>query len=462
MLFTTPLFLFVFQPISTALYWASGRRWQNGALLSISLAFYWWGEPWFIGLVLVSAWFDYTIGRRISASEESGAHWVALGVVSNLALLFTFKYAGFALRSLEPLFGSLPHLDLILPLGISFIVFEKITYLVDIYRGKSSPASCLTDYFLFVFLYPKMLAGPIIKYYEIDMFLRNRSVSADLAVSGLLRFYWGLSKKVLVADVAGEVATAVFVMPPGSLGCETAWLGVIAFTVQIYFDFSGYSDMAIGLARTVGFQLRENFNHPYGSASFSEFWRRWHISLTTWIRDYLYVPLGGNRRGVGRTYVNLWICFMLSGLWHGAAWNFIIWGAWNGLFLVCDRLFWERVVSLVPRFVAVGVTMLLVMIGWTIFRAPDIPHLASVLKAMASPGQTGMFVRIQNDQFAAILIGFVGPLAAATGTGRAVAAAMDGSYAGRAVIASLVVLLGVVAVAKAVTVRFSSFLYFRF
>jgi alginate O-acetyltransferase complex protein AlgI len=292
--------------------------------------------------------------------------------------------------------------------------------------------------------------------------LRDRSVSIDLVASGLQRFLWGLSKKVLVADVCGEIVSAVFDLPPGAVGFGTAWLGIVAFTVQIYFDFSGYSDMAIGLGRLFGFRLRENFDHPYGSGSFTEFWRRWHISLSSWVRDYLYLPLGGNRRGTGRTYVNLWTCFLLSGLWHGAAWNFVLWGMWNGLFLSFDRLFWTALMPSLPRFAAVGVTLPLVMIGWAIFRAPDMAHLGSMLSAMASPARAGEFVRIQDDQLAVILVGFVGALIAATGTVRAVADRIEASTAGRAALALTVALLGLLAMAKAVTVTFKPFLYFRF
>jgi alginate O-acetyltransferase complex protein AlgI len=462
MLFSTPIFLFLFQPLSISLYWIASRTWQNVALLAISMAFYWWGEPRFIGIVIASALLDYALGRRISRGGGSTRAWLVLGVAANLLLLLTFKYADFALRSLEPIFGALPHLNLLLPLGISFIVFEKITYLVDIYRGTSRPATSTIDYLLFVFLFPKMLAGPIIKYYEIERRLRDRSVSIDFVTSGLLRFIWGLSKKVLIADTSGEVANSVFALPPYAVGFNAAWLGVAAFTVQIYFDFSGYSDMAIGLGRIFGFELRENFDHPYGAASFTEFWRRWHISLSTWIRDYLYVPLGGNRDGDVRTYVNLWICFLLSGLWHGAAWNFVIWGAWNGLFLVCDRLFWLRVSDKLPRFLAVGVTLLLVMLGWAIFRASSTAQLTAILHALISPGLAGQFVRVQADQFAAIILGLGGALLAATSAVRAVAAALDAKPSGRAVVALIVVLIGAAAVAKTVTGMFNPFLYFRF
>jgi alginate O-acetyltransferase complex protein AlgI len=282
---------------------------------------------------------------------------------------FVFKYADFLLQSAEPLTGRLAHLDLALPLGISFVVLEKITYLVDTHRKAIRPAASFLDYLLFVFFFPKMLAGPIIKYFEIAGQLRNRGKTWDDWATGMVRFLWGLAHKVLVADVCGDLVDRIFALPLGGMGFTTAWLGVSAFTVQIYFDFAGYSDMAIGLALMFGFRLRENFNNPYGSTSFTDFWRRWHISLSTWIRDYLYIPLGGNRGSAGRTYVSLWTCFLLSGLWDGASWTFLLWGAWNGLFLVADRLFWLRLAERLPRVPSMAVTLVLVMGGWAAGRS---------------------------------------------------------------------------------------------
>ena len=462
MLFSSPLFLFLFQPFSVLTYFAFPFAWRNLILLGLSILFYSWGEPRFVFVLLVMAALDWWLAERIARHDAMAWWWLSCGVIANLSLLFFFKYADFALHVLQPLVGTLPHLALTLPIGISFFVFEKITYLVDIYRGTGKAAAKFTDYLLFVFFFPKMLAGPIIKYHEIESALRARTSSWDDRTAGFLRFLWGLARKVLIADTCGELVDEAFALPHGGMGFSTAWLALLAFTTQIYFDFAGYSDMAIGLARIFGFRLRENFDNPYGAASFTEFWRRWHISLTSWIREYLYVPLGGNRDGTARTYANLWICFLLSGLWHGAAWNFVLWGAWNGLFLVADRVFLLKVSARFPRFISVGVTLFLVMLGWGLFRSRSLAQLQELFTALFSPGLTGQFVRIPEDQLAAIVIGLVGALVAATGPMKIIATRTADSRVARAAVACVVCLLGSLAVAKAVTVTFNPFLYFRF
>ena len=462
MLFSAPLFLFIFMPLTAMTYVAAPRPAKNGALLIASLLFYFWGEPVVIFMIAALAVIDYFLVARISRGGPAVVWYLAAGIGGNLAFLFVFKYADFAMRAAEPLAGPLPHLNLVLPLGISFVVFEKITYLVDVYRGVGRPARSLKDYLLFVFFFPKMLAGPIIKYHEIDDALRGRPNSWDDRTAGFLRFLWGLARKVLIADTCGEVADTIFGLPAGAMGFSSAWLGVVAFTVQIYFDFGGYSDMAIGLARMFGFRLRENFDNPYGSASFSEFWRRWHISLSTWIRDYLYFPLGGSRHGAYRTYVNLWTCFLLSGLWHGAGWTFILWGAWNGLFLVCDRIFWNRVSKRLPRLASVAVTLFLIMIGWAIFRAHTFSQLQEVLTAMFMPARSGSFVRIQSYQIAAISLGLIGSLVVSVVPVRQLVREIGANPLGRAAGSVAVAAIGALALAKAVVVTFHPFLYFRF
>ena len=462
MLFSAPIFLFFFLPLAVLLYQAVPKPWRNATILAISIAFYGWAEPRFVFVILGLSVLDYLLGMVIVQGGRRGRICLGIGILSNISLLFAFKYLDFTFQNLVNLLGPLPQLNWLLPLGISFIVFEKITYLVDIHRGTGKPARTIWDYLLFVFLFPKMLAGPIIKYREMEPFLRERSETVDDLIWGFRRFLWGLSKKVLVADVAGEVADAVFGLPSGQIGFAGAWIGVIAFTVQIYFDFSGYSDMAIGIARMFGFRLRENFDHPYGSASFTEFWRRWHISLSTWIRDYLYIPLGGSRYGAVRTYANLWVCFLLSGLWHGANWNFVLWGAYNGFFLIADRLFWLRIADRLPRVLAVGVTLFFIMAGWTIFRATSVPQMNEILLALVSPWQTGAFVWVQPHQYVALAFGFLGSLAAATGTGRALVDGVERHPAWRSLAVLPLMALSTLAVLKALTVTFNPFLYFRF
>ena len=462
MLFSTPLFLFVFLPATLLAYFLAPRAARNTILLGLSLLFYAWGEPKVVFIVAASAVLEYWLGPKVARPGPAGARWLALGVGLNLGLLFVYKYADFALDNLAPLTGPLPHLGLALPLGLSFIVFEKITYLVDIRRGVGTQARSLRDYLLFVFLFPKVLAGPIIKYHEVDEALRDRASTWDDRTWGFLRFLWGLARKVLIADVCGEVADGVFGQPGGDLGFSSAWLGVAAFTAQIYFDFAAYSDMAIGLARMFGFKIPENFNHPYGSVNFTEFWRRWHISLTTWIRSYLYIPLGGNRHGPLRTYANLWICFLLSGLWHGASWTFVLWGAWNGLFLVLDRQPWMAWTQRLPAMLRVGGTLFLVMVGWAIFRAESTEQMTGVLSALFNPADQGAFVWLQAHQAAAIAIGLGGALIAAAPPVRALAGRAAASPTMRALAAAVIVALAAFALAKVVSVTFRPFLYFRF
>ncbi len=302
----------------------------------------------------------------------------------NIGMLVYYKYTGFAVDNLDVLLvgaGLAPwHVGQIaLPIGVSFIVFEKITYLVDIARGRSKPAPGFATYLLYVFLFPKLLAGPIIKYHELEaqLLAHGRDRRGDLA-EGLRRFMLGVVKKTILADTLAPGADMTFAADPARLGFADAWWGVLFFTFQIYIDFSAYSDMAIGLARMFGFRLNENFNKPYISCSITEFWRRWHISLSTWIRDYLYIPLGGNRVAPWRRYVNLWVCFLASGLWHGAAWTYVAWGAYNGVFLVLERLFLLRWLDRMPRLAANAWTFAVTVAGWLVFRAVSLDQAGAM------------------------------------------------------------------------------------
>ena len=470
MIFSSPIFLFLFLPLALSCYYLAPGRAKNYVLIAFSLAFYFWGEPSFVFVALVSTAFDWIVVRFMGrARKQTTRKWcVALGVVSNVGILFYFKYVNFFAASIGAIMAKLglnPFVltKIALPIGVSFIVFEKITYLVDVYRGVGRPSRNFANYLLYVFFFPKLLAGPIIKYHDIADQLRNREHNFDNIVHGLVRFAVGLAKKVLIADTMAEIADFSFGADPATLGPFYAWLGVICFTFQIYFDFSGYSDMAIGLARMMGFRLLENFNMPYISQSFSEFWRRWHISLSSWIRDYLYIPLGGNRVSTGRLYFNLWFCFLLSGLWHGANWTFVIWGAYHGVFLVLDRLFWTEASHKLPKAFNIAVTFFFVVIGWTVFRAESIGHLWAYLSAMlGQAADPPAFKYITSNVFfflaLALAISFVPsfnrPWAWLEGWRRWAyrqEAALGGAF-----------LLLVLAIGKMSTLTFNPFIYFRF
>jgi alginate O-acetyltransferase complex protein AlgI len=392
MLFNSPLFLFLFFPCLYFIYRVSPGAWQNRILLAASLFFYSWAEPIFVFWALGSALLDWVLGEVIWRSPQPKIRKGALtvGVIANVALLSYFKYANFFWANFVAVFkqfGLQPFglLHVALPIAISFIVFEKITYLVDLYRKDGRPADDLLTYMLYVFYFPKLLAGPIIRYRDIDQQLRQRQVTWIDFRDGLIRFLFGLAKKVLIADHIGHLANEVFALPAKQLDMPLAWLGVFCFSAQIYFDFSGYSDMAIGLSQIFGFRLKENFRQPYTAINFTDFWRRWHISLSTWIRDYLYIPLGGNRCSLARTYFNLCLCFFLSGLWHGAAWTFIIWGLFHGTMLIADRVFWNRWQTHLPKVMNVAITFCLVMISWVIFRSQSFDQIGFYLRAMFIP-----------------------------------------------------------------------------
>ncbi|MDD5349517.1 MAG: MBOAT family protein [Chthoniobacteraceae bacterium] len=406
MLFSTPVFVFLFLPVFFALYWflpgvAGGweRAVRSGILLLGSLFFYSWGEPVFVWVFLASACFDWLLGWQIAGQGRWRRWALALGVAGNIGLLVYAKYTRFAFENLNVLLGSL-HLapltlpSIALPLGVSFIVFEKITYLVDLYRGVSKPAHSLLHYVNYVFLFPKLLAGPIVKYHDISEQLVNPSHRYEDVRDGLIRFIVGLGKKMLIADLLSTTVDKVFNLGAAQLNPSTAWLGIICFTLQIYFDFAGYSDMAIGLARILGFRLQENFRDPYLATSITDFWRRWHISLSTWIKEYLYFPLGGSRVSVARSYANLCICFFLSGLWHGASWNFVIWGCYHGVGLVADRMFWLEWQKRLPRLLNVAITFLLAALGWVFFRCGTFGHACDFFAALFGLGAHAL-----NDVF---------------------------------------------------------------
>src|SRR3954471_13946555 len=422
MLFYEPLFLTIFPAVYAFYLLGSGASAKKWMLLIVSTLFYLWGEPVFVLVLLVSTAIDYALSFHLNDSAPARRRRPALaaGVANDLGILIVYKYADFLADNfnlvLSPVGANrIPLLHLALPIGVSFVVFEKITYLVDTYRGISRPAASFTDYCLFVLFFPKLLAGPILKYHEMkDQIASPPAIEWSDFQTGFLRFARGLGRKLLIADPLGGFVNQVFAADPASLGAGHAWLGLASFALQIYFDFSGYSDMAIGLARMMGFRLRENFNSPYIAQSITEFWRRWHISLTTWIRDYLYIPLDGDRRGEARTYINLWICFLASGLWHGASWNFVLWGAYNGLFLTLDRLFLRDALQRCGAFIATTVTLFIVVIGWAIFRSEHTAYLAPFFAALFGNSTASTALEIPPEVPLALVIGTVVSLLPAT------------------------------------------------
>lgn len=381
MVFSSFVFIYFFLPLLLAGYYLVPAKLKNIVLLAASLGFYFWGAPYVVFLLIVLSLSDIVISNQFHTSHKK--IWLILGVGLNLLALGYFKYANFFVEQFNALIGlvntkPISWTAIVLPAGISFFTFEKISYLVDVYTGKVRPARKITDYILFVSLFPHLIAGPILKYHDLADQIAARTHTLDKFFRGWTRFALGLSKKVLVADEMGRVADNIFKMSGEDLTTPYAWLGIIAYAFQIYFDFSGYSDMAIGLARMFGFDFIENFNLPYTARSITDFWKRWHISLTNWMREYLYFPLGGNRRGEATTYRNLVIVFFVSGLWHGASWNFILWGLYHGFWLVIERLWLLAKLERLPRALSTTTTFILVVLGWVLFRAKDIPAALSL------------------------------------------------------------------------------------
>ena len=476
MVFASPLFLFLFLPLTLAAYFIAPRRWRNGVLLVASLAFYAWGEAPYVALVLASVAFNGWMGMRIAAADDPRARKrrLALAVGGNLGALAVFKYANFAaanVNAIAPVFGvgALAWAAIPLPLGISFFTFHAISYVVDVYKRNADAQRNLPTFALYILLFPQLIAGPIIRWRDIaSQLVEHPSRLADFAY-GARRFILGLGKKTLIANSLGRSADAIFALPASELTAPVAWLGLLCYTLQIYFDFSGYSDMAIGLMRMFGFRVLENFNYPYIARSIREFWRRWHISLSNWFRDYLYVPLGGNRHGAWRAYRNLAIVFLLCGLWHGASWPFVLWGAWHGLFLVAERAGWERVIGR-NALAAHAYALLAVMGGWVLFRCETLAHAigyyAALLGLNDAPAALHPLEQHLDGLVAAMLIAgvvFATPLARRIGAWRDRVAPVRGR--GALVLAADAAWLALVFVASAALLAagtYNPFIYFRF
>lgn len=418
MIFSSLTFVFLFLPAVLALYFISPRRIRNLILLLSSLLFYSWGEPVYVFVMLFTILFDYASGILIERCQESGKNTNArlffIGtVVINLAVLGFFKYSNFVIGNINSMFHShiaFPALEL--PIGISFYTFQILSYIIDVYWGKVKAQKNLIDFGCYVTLFPQLVAGPIVQYKDVAAALKDRTENFESFSYGVKRFSIGLFKKVLLANGIGYLWSQITSGDIGTLPVFTAWLGAVSFTFQIYFDFSGYSDMAIGLGRMFGFHFLENFDHPYKAKSITEFWRRWHISLSTWFRDYVYIPLGGSRKGKMKLVRNILIVWGLTGLWHGASWNFILWGLYFGILLILEKFIVLRFLEKLPSIAAHIYTLLLVMISWVIFAFDDVKNVAAYIRAMLGANGCGMFnsetiFLLSNNLILLILCAFI-------------------------------------------------------
>jgi alginate O-acetyltransferase complex protein AlgI len=396
MVFTTHIFLFYFLPLFLLVYYSLPYRWRNLWITIGSYIFYGWWQPWFVSLMLFTTCMDFFWGRFITregATPRERKLAVLACVATNLTLLAFFKYYMFALETINQVlitFGaqSIPVLNVVLPIGISFYTFHSLTYVIDLYRGDATPAKSLSGFSAFVALFPDLVAGPIIRYKTLAEQLRQREHVATRFASGVVIFLIGFGKKILLANPCGNVADAVF--GAANPFPVDAWVGAVAYAFQIYFDFCGYSDMAVGLGRMLGFEFPRNFDAPYRSESITDLWRRWHISLSSVLRDYLYYSLGGNRKGAGRTYFNLAVVMLLGGLWHGAKWTFVAWGAFHGLLLALERWNGKRsFYSALPKPGRIAATFLLMLFSWVLFRSDNFRAAMEYYRAMIGLGPTG-------------------------------------------------------------------------
>jgi len=481
MVFSSPLFLFCFLPVVLAGSWLFriASFGKNGFLLAASLTFYAWGEVRWGGLLSVSIIANYGFGLWLARASAKRAV-LGSAVALNLAALAAFKYGNFVVDNLNALLDLAKHgkvelSPIHLPIGISFFTFHAISYLVDVYRARLAPQKSLVDFALYISLFPQLVAGPIVRYHEIEAQLSTHEANLPEFAAGVRRFVIGLGKKVLVANTLALQADALFGVPTSSLTLSLAWLGATLYALQIYFDFSAYSDMAIGLGHLFGFRLPENFAYPYSATSVTEFWRRWHISLSRFFRDYVYLPLGGNRHGRMKTYRNLIIVFFLCGLWHGARWTFVVWGMYHGAFLVLERIGLSKLLERAPRILRHAYLLVVVVIGWVFFRADSLAlaagHLAAMFGSRAvaeTPFRVAMYLRNDTLIALAVAVATAGPVIPFLAERRRALAASGSRWAAFVAAASEGAALGVTALVFAMSAAwlasgtYNPFIYFRF
>ncbi|MBU0763368.1 MAG: MBOAT family protein [Bacteroidetes bacterium] len=476
MVFSSSIFLLYFLPIFLIFYYATDRNYKNYILLLASIFFYTWGEPWFIFVILSSTFLDYHIvnGLYLAKTKRRKNIFLILSISTNLGLLLFFKYAGFFIENINVILGGLGIGEITvvkigLPIGISFYTFQTLTYSIDIYRGIHRPLKRVSDYMMYILMFPQLVAGPIVRFNEIADQITDRShyETIDYKLHGFFRFVIGLAKKVLIANAMGAEADRMFSLHASELTTQLAWLGILAYAFQIYFDFSGYSDMAIGIGRMIGFHFPENFNNPYVSQSITEFWRRWHMTLGRWMKDYLYIPMGGNRvKSKAMLYFNLWFVFLVSGLWHGAAWNFIIWGAYHGLFLIADRLFLLKFYKKIGQWPSILITFIITLVGWVIFRAESFTQVFEYSGKMFAFEFTASPVVFSIKFWTVLLISAVFSFLTAFPFGlnfeKRVFYTGIQRVAGVSIMSIISLILLIISVSSITTSGFNPFIYFRF
>lgn len=487
MVFSSSVFLFVFLPVLLLLYYLIPKRYRNILLLMASFVFYAWAGPQYLPLILLSIAVNYFCGLLIPGkignlgksdrkprkterdkrdTEPPRKAVLIVGIAANLTLLFYFKYFNFFLTTVNQVFGAKISLKTIaLPLGVSFFTFCGISYLVDVYKGKVAAQKNPLNIALYLSFFPKVAQGPITRFGDMQNQLTLRTCSAEMFSEGVWRFTIGLAKKMAIANQLGAVVDQIYAVPADHNSASIAWLAAIGYTFQIYFDFSGYSDMAVGLGKMFGFDLMENFNYPYTAENISDFWRRWHISLSSWFRDYLYIPLGGNR--TGNVYVNLFLVFVATGLWHGAAWNFVVWGLWHGIFILAERFMRNHKIELrLPGAAKALLTFFLVNLGWVLFRAPDLNYavrLIGVMFGVVRPVDVGYTIFwYLTPKLAFVLVSAILASLPWKKYFRGVFDRFEGTRAEAVFQGAVVVALLAVSVMLVMTSTYNAFIYFKF
>ena len=471
MVFSSVLFLFRFLPIFMICYFLVPRKMKNLVLFLGSLVFYAWGEPVYIFLMLFSTISDYVWGRLIEEyrGKDHSRIFLLCSIGINLFILGFFKYADFLLQTVNIVFGtSIPLLKLPLPIGISFYTFQTMSYVIDVYRGDTKAQRNILQFGVYVTMFPQLIAGPILKYHQVERYLQDRRTDLDAISYGAKRFVTGLAKKVLLANNLGLLWKQVTELGTDQMSVLMAWLGIAAFALQIYFDFSGYSDMAIGLGAVLGFHFPENFNYPYVATSVKDFWHRWHISLSTWFKEYVYIPLGGNRKGLPRQLFNILVVWMLTGIWHGAGWNFLFWGLWFAFFLILEKLFLGEVLESVPKVFGRIYTLAVVLISWVFFALESPGEILAYLQAMFGMNGVGpvnsLAMFLSNEYLVLLVIALVACLPLGSRLVHALKSSKTGPAMalyrlGEKVIPAVLLLLSV---AYIVDASYNPFLYFRF